>query len=274
MKAWKRLCAAVCALVLAVPAGGCASQTQQTLTFAVPADEAPLSFTEDGARTGFEIDLGNELARRAGMTARFVTVAASKRQDALSARTADAVFETDAKQAGDDELLTAPYLREQLVYLARTDSGVSAAEDLSGQAVGVVSGSAEETAVEETGLSKDYQDGEADGFVDLDTALLAMEAGQIAGVALYRGEALYTRQNNALVYTLLDAAQESEAFSAQGRADGLGRLACVAVRRNDARLRNGLEEALAAMKKDGTLKQMSNKWFGEDLSVKTSESKS
>lgn len=270
-KALRRLCAALCVPLLAALAGGCASQTQQTVTFAVPANEAPLAFTQDDARTGFEIDLANETARRAGLTARFVSVSAPGNEAALTSRKADAVFGVDAGQAGKDMLLTSPYLRDRLVYLVRTDSGVTAAKDLDGKAVGVVSGSAEQTALKKSGLGNVFQDGAADGFVDLNTALLAMEAGQVTAAALYRGEALYTQQSNALVYTVVDAVSESEAFGSAGRAQGLGLLACVAVRRNDARLRNKLEQALAAMQKDGTLATMSKKWFGEDLSIKTTE---
>lgn len=269
MKTAKKACAVLAACLLALL---CACAGPTVVTVAVPAEEAPFSFLENGERAGFEIDLANEAARRAGLTVRFAAVADAQLEGALADRRADAVIALPRARAGKDVLLSHDYLRDSLVYLTLSEGGVSSAQDVEGRPVGMVTGSPAEKALSASGKGKALRDGAPAQFVDLDTELLAMEAGQIDAAALFRGEALYRQQNNARRYKVVAAAADDEAFSGDGQSQGLGRSFAVAVRRNDARLRNAFQQSLDAMEKDGALTALSQKWFGDDLTVKSAES--
>ncbi|MDR1354922.1 MAG: ABC transporter substrate-binding protein [Propionibacteriaceae bacterium] len=136
---------------------------------------------EDGV-TGFDIDLGREIAKRLDLTYRFITVDFNALQSGtiLAAGQCDigisAMTITEARRANLD--FSEPYYDSLIALLVRADSGINSIADTAGKIIGVQRGSANQTYAE-ANAPADATIYEFEGDGDL---WIALQAGQIAAV--------------------------------------------------------------------------------------------
>lgn len=213
------------------------------------ADEAggaPFEFRDPkdpSKRIGFEVEIADEIGRRTGKKIEFVQaqwdtlIQGLKRNDFDIAMSGIEI--TEERKAEAD--FTQPYYvyTEQLVVRADQTS-ITKLEDLKGNAVGTLAACAAERVLHNTpGIEVKSYDDNVRPYDDL-------AIGRVDGVLLDLCIATYYAKSN----PKLRFAGEPFAPGNYG----------IALRKQDTQLRKQIDDALTAMKKDGTLEKIYRKW--------------
>lgn len=194
-------------------------------------------------RVGFEVEIAEEIGRRAGKKIEFVQaqwdtlIPALKRGDFDMAMSGIEI--TDERKA--EAAFSQPYCvyTEQLVVRAE-DTTITKLEYLKGHAVGTLAACAAERVLKNTpGIEVKSYDDNVRPYDDL-------AIGRVDGVLLDLCIATYYAKPN----PKLRFAGEPFAPGYYG----------IAVRQDDKTLLKQIDDALAAMKKDGTLEKIYKKW--------------
>jgi polar amino acid transport system substrate-binding protein len=200
-----------------------------------------------GAFEGFEIDVATEAAKRVGRTVEFQDLGFQ----ALFAATASGRidFAVSSISINNDRLksqsFTQSYYDSDGTILGRADSAVSKLEDLKGKTIGVVSGTTGEKWAKENaqryGIAdiKSYN-AQQDLMLDVQNGRVEGGAGELAGFqyAMTKMPGL----------KLLVRIPTGERFAMMAQ--------------KNSKLLPEINEAVTAMKKDGTLAKIHQKWFG------------
>ena len=256
MKKWKRW-AAVCltAVCLLLPATGCTGEDR--LVAGIDVSHKPLSYRDsDGTLTGYEVDLAAEVAKRAGMTVRFVPVDWSKAQSAMADGKVNSLWGNVVPGNIDKTgmLYVQPVLYDSEVILTPKDTDITGFGSLPGKAVGAMQNSRAAAALTANPVSAQLDGGAPQLFDSRDILFQALDSMQLDAVCLDDSEAEYTLMQDLNDYTVQPGNFGTSVYA-------------VGVRRNDSRLRNRLQTALTSLRKDGTVAKLSQKWFGKNLTV-------
>ncbi|ASM74523.1 MULTISPECIES: amino acid ABC transporter substrate-binding protein [Roseobacteraceae] len=245
----------IAATALTVTWGGTAiAQDTDTLRVGMSGGYFPFTFVKQDELQGFEVDVMNAVGEQAGLTVEFETMAFSGLIGALDAGRIDTIanqititLEREAKFA-----FSAPYVFDgaQVVTKAGNEE-IGGIEDLRGKTVAVNLGSnfeqllnalpyADEITVKtyESNIAQDTALGRVDAFVmdRVSSAQLIKESPlplQLAGQP-------FSEIRNALPFRDTDA---------------------------DRALRDRVDAALTTLREDGTLAEISQKWFGTDITT-------
>lgn len=201
---------------------------------------------------GFDVDVGLEIADRMGVELNYETSAWDGLPDGLRAGRYDAILGSMADTEARRQIIsfTVPYYYSGAQLVVKKDSGITDPSEMSGKEIGVVTG---ETFME---------DAEALGasvvlYETSNPILLEVIAGRIDGMITDRLVA---------IRAMKEIARGDELMLA-GNLLRLETMA-IAVKQEDNDLREKLNEILEEMHADGTLTEISLKWFGEDITVK------
>jgi len=244
---------AVLTAAMMVIASGCSGQ--KTVTIGIDSNAKPLSFRgEDGTPDGFIVELSREAARRMGVSVKFKYVNIDDKSKAFNKDNVDVLW---GKIEATDEnkknmLLTKNYMSDRQILLVNADSVIESTLDLKDRPVGAVKNSDAEKALLNSSLISQVKDSKCEEFNDPVSAFAALDKSRIDALAVDLSDASNTMSAHAEQYRILDTILANKQYS-------------VAVRRNDALLRDKLEKALSELKKDGTSSSISAKWFGRDL---------
>jgi cystine transport system substrate-binding protein len=205
-----------------------------------------------GNLTGFEIDLGNALAKQIGVKAEFLPTKWDGILAGLDSGRYDVVLNqvtiTPERQEKYD--FSAPYTVSGIqIIVRRADADrIKTAADLAGKSVGVGLGTNYEQWLRKnvpTANVKTYDD-DPTKFADLRTGRL-----------------------DAVLADRLVAANKIKQFGGDVVAAGdpvAKELQGIAVRKDHPQLRDALDKALVSLHSDGTFVAISEKWFGTDVS--------
>lgn len=231
------------------PAAGNSSMTKEegVFTFATSGEYQPFSYFKDGQLTGFDVEIGQELAKRMGLkpnpvTSPFSGIITGVKEGRYDAAVAS---HTITKERLEQVDFSDPYYLSGGHLFTRPDGNIQAVEDLKGKEVAVALGTVYETfAREHTDNIKTY-----DSDV---TALRALEQGKHDAVItdIIVGD-IAIQQGFQIKATGVSFSQDKQG---------------IAVRKGNTELLNKINEALKQMHEDGTYKQLSEKYFKRDIS--------
>lgn len=217
---------------------------------------APMGFYEEGTDNiiGYDIDLAAAVAERLGVAVEFVPVVWETKEMELAAYTIDCVWNGMSITPARQEIMTISdaYLTDNIVVLLKEGSAASL-DDLKGKTVGVQSGSfAEELMAGE--YAEFASSVEVLAFEDYVAAIMDLKNENLDAVIIDEVVANYQIQVMGLEgYTTIEALSED--------------LYGIGFRKGDYMLCGAVEEALLDMAQDGTLAEISTKWFGSDVAL-------
>ncbi|SDD19469.1 transporter substrate-binding domain-containing protein [Auraticoccus monumenti] len=224
--------------------------TEGTLVAASSGEYRPFSYYEGDELVGFDKDIADAVATEMGLqpdtqTGRFDTLV-----QGLQSRRYDVVIGSMTPTPERDNAVdfTDGYYTSGAQMFVREDSDCSDPRAMDAPVVGVASGTTYQTFIEDEGLA-----GEVKTYGSDVTALTDLASGRLDGVVTDKLVGL--NQVNEAEQPLRTCGEllfsEEPAF---------------AVRDGNTALVEDLNAALAAIKEDGTYAELSEKWFGQDIS--------
>lgn len=243
-------------LLISLPALVAQGQTEttNTITFAGSGGYPPFNYmTEDGDIIGFDVDVAAEIANRLDMELEYVATAWDGIVEGLRAKRYDGILGsmgiTEEREAVID--FSIPYYYSGPQLIAMKDGGINSVDDLtSDSTLGLVTGTTFENDAKNLGTKvKLYEDD--------NQTLIELLNGRVDGVLTDRivGLNAINQLKDGDKLTLVGSVLRSEVM-------GIG------FHEDDDELREQVNAALNDMFADGTMKQISEKWFnGEDITV-------
>lgn len=219
------------------------------LSVAFRTDDKPASFLQDGKATGMYVDLMNEIARRLGLTAEYVSSDfASLLPSVRNHRYDTAAFGVlvTPERTGVTNFTTAvSYGEAQLI--SRKQQPLASVTDAAGKTVAVTRGSALIPLLQKTAPSVVIKE-----FPNIAASANALTVGQVDG--LFTGTA-----------TTLELLAKHPDFTASEKVT-TGKTAFPVAKDKQALL-DALNKHLAAMIKDGTYTRLFYKWNPADVEI-------
>ncbi|WP_321921151.1 transporter substrate-binding domain-containing protein [Paraburkholderia guartelaensis] len=247
MKLHKLLSATCVALAMfaAAAPGTASAQAQNVLQVATDATFPPMEFTENGQRTGFDVDLMNALAKAMGKQVEWTDIDFKGLIPGLIAHRFDAaisgIYITPERSQVVD--FTQPYFAGGLVALVKADSPIKTLADLDGKKVSV------QVGTKSVNFLRDNYPKVTRVEVEKNQEMFDLVGIGRADAAVTGKPAAYQFARTRSGFRVLDTELTKEAYG-------------IAVRKDEPQLRDSLNAALAKIKADGTYAQIVNKWFG------------
>ncbi len=222
--------------------------SEGVLTVCTDAPYPPMEFEQDGEFTGFDIELMRAIAQEMGLDGIEVvnsgfdpivngTALASDQCDIAAA----SITITDEREENVD--FTDPYFTADQSLLVKKDSDIQSLEDLAGQSLGVQS-----TTTGEMYAQENAPEGtEIVSFDDPGDLFTALEAGQIQGIL----QDIVVNQGRALEDDTVEVVETFPTDEEYG----------FAAEEGNQELVQAVNEALQALRDNGTYDQLFEEWF-------------
>ena len=215
----------------------------------------PMGYTDDSDEiVGFDIDLAKEVTKRMGIELETYSVNWDTKEQDLDAGTIDVIW--NGLSVSDERkkvmLMSDAYMKNEMVFVVNGSSDIKSQADLAGKNVAVQNGS---TAQEILNASEVVANGA--NVMELATnveALQQLELNMVDAVFLDSVVANYEVSTSGKDYVVLPEGLEPEEYA-------------IGFRLGDQALCNKIMEVLREMKADGTVAEISTKWFGSDVTT-------
>ncbi len=231
-----------------------------TLVVGMEAAYVPYEFFKDGKIIGYDPDIIDRFVQKLGVKAELMDTAWNGIIPALYAKKFDVIISamTITKERAEKVLFSMPYADASNVILLRANEDkIKTADDLSGKIVGVQIGSAA------AGIIKVFEAklkaAGKPGFADVKQYEHYPEAYQ--DLLNKRIDAVVNSKSTMLV-VMKDAPGK---FKMIGGVSDITAYFGMAFRKEDTALQAFCNTELAAMKQDGTLAKLQEKWFGSTM---------
>jgi ABC-type amino acid transport substrate-binding protein len=208
----------------------------------------PFEFSPKGEPRGFDIDLMNEVAKRAGFEVEYDNVQFDSILRGLDADLFDAAISamTITKEREQQIDFSDPYFNADQALLVASDSDVHSIDGMAGATVGVQEGSTGQMEAEE--LRNGEQIGEIKPYRTIGKAFASLEEGEVQGV-IYDLSAAHSKIAESdgeirFVEPISTGEQYGIAFP------------------KDSPLVDPVNQALGEIKDDGTYEKLYKKWIG------------
>lgn len=231
--------------------------TDGTFIVGFDQDFPPMGFVgDDGEYTGFDLELAKEVAGRLGLEFVAQPIAWDAKDMELNSGTIDCIWNGFTMNGREDDYTwSEPYMDNSQVFVVAADSGISSFVDLAGKIVEVQADSSAEAALKDnTELTGSF--GTLQTTPDYNTAFMDLEMGAVDAIAMDVIVAGYQmeQRDDGSGYVILEETLASEEY-------GIG------FKKGNEELRDKVQATLEEMAEDGTLKDISDKWFGRDVTT-------
>lgn len=232
-------------------------ETSEGGTFTVGFDQdfPPMGFVgEDGEYTGFDLELAQETAKRLGLTYVAQPIAWDAKNMELESGNIDCIWNGFTMTGREDEYTwSEPYMENSQVVVVMEDSGIETLEDLAGKIVEVQADSSAEAALKEMpDLTSTF--GTLQTTPDYNTAFMDLEMGSVDAIAMDVIVAGYQMQEREGGFKILEESLASEEYA-------------IGFKKGNTELCEKVQQTLEEMAADGTMAEISEKWFGEDITT-------
>jgi polar amino acid transport system substrate-binding protein len=204
----------------------------------------PFGYVENGKMVGFDIDLGNEIARRLGVKAQWEKIDFSGLLPALISKRVDMLLTamTWTPERAQRITFTTPYYNSGIAGAFRPGTKISGPGDLSGKIVAVQVGSAGENYVRTLGTAKEVKT-----YNDFMLAFSDVEAGRADVVVNTLPVVKYNAMRRTSHLTVSDTWDKRDVGAN--------------TRLEDKKLLDAVNAILADLQREGFLAKLDAKWF-------------
>ncbi|WP_070327881.1 transporter substrate-binding domain-containing protein [Exiguobacterium aurantiacum] len=221
---------------------------ETVITVGTEATYPPFTYKDKGEITGYDIDVLNEAAERAGYTVEYEPMDFKGLVPALDAERIDMIAnqmsitpEREEKYAFSDTYAVSG----AQVIVASDNEDIQGIDDLDGKVVGSTQGSVYAQMAEEAGAEVKFYKGANQVLQDL----------QVGRLDAALNDRLF-------IFSEL----EKTGYDVKAVGDVFNKSEAGYMTRQDSDVLDQLNEALAEMKEDGTMAEIGDKYFGEDIS--------
>ena len=226
-----------------------------TLVVGFDQDFPPMGFLgDDGEFTGFDLELAREVAKRLGLEYKPQPIAWDSKDMELESGNIDCIWNGFTMTGREDNYTwTEAYMANTQVFVVGKDSGIASQADLAGKVVECQVDSSAEAALKEVpDLTATFK--ELLTTADYNTAFMDLEQGAVDAIAMDVIVAGYQIQQRNADFVILEDTLSAEEYG-------------VGFKKGNTELRDKVQATLEEMAADGTLKSISEKWFGEDVTT-------
>lgn len=221
------------------------------LTVAGSGGYRPFNFIDDsGNVTGFDVEVGEEIASRMGVELNYVTGEWSGLIEGLRNKRYDAILGSMAitKDRLETVDFSIPYYYSGAQLVVRKDSGITETDMMRDKSVAVATGTNFVQDVIDLGANEKLYD-------DDNATMLELISGRVDGVITDKVVALESLRN-------IEGGDQLTLAGDIIRLEEMG----IAINKEDTTLKEKINEILEELHQDGTLSQISQKWQdGVDL---------
>ncbi|MGC9325171.1 MAG: amino acid ABC transporter substrate-binding protein [Desulfomonilia bacterium] len=249
----------VLAAVFSLPASADDSwdRIKQAGKLVIGIDDAfpPMEFrNEKNELVGFDIDASRELGKRLGIEIEHIPTAWKGVVMSLKTKKFDIIWSgmSITPDREKEIAFTKPYIMEKQVMVVKGDNKkITSLKDVTADTVvGVQLGSTSEEALDK--LNIDFK--EIKKYDNNTSAFMDLKIGRIDALAVDELVGRYYLSTRPGEYAVLPEALTSEPI-------GIG------IRKEDVALKDMIQKTLDEMFADGTMKKISIKWFGDDITT-------
>ena len=216
----------------------------------------PMGFRDDSNNiVGYDVDLAQEVATRLGVKLKLQPINWDTKEQELNTGNIDCIWNgfTITDERKENILFSQPYMNNQQVIVVLADSKFKTLADLKGKTLALQAASSAADALDSQADFKATLK-EVVQLKDNNLCLMDLKTGNVEAVAMDEIVARYYIQMKSEKYRVLDEGLAKEEY-------GIG------FRKADTQLMTKVNDALKEMSGDGKMAEISNKWFGKDIST-------
>lgn len=212
----------------------------------------PMGYTDESDQiVGFDIDCAEEVCARLGVKLVKQPIDWDTKEQDLDSGKIDCIWNGMSINASRAEVmnLSEAYMKNEMVFVVAAGSPIASQADLDGKTVAVQSGSSAQEILQNSGLNITEN-----ALATNVECLQQLELNLVDAVFMDSVVANYEIKESGKGYVLLPDGLEEEEYA-------------IGFRKNDQALRDKVQEILSEMKADGKLGEISEKWFGSDITT-------
>ena len=215
---------------------------------------APMGFRDEaGELVGFDIDLATAVGEAMGVEITFQPIEWSAKEMELEAGNIDCIWNGMSRTPEREERMTLSqnYLNNKIIIMTTADVEITSLEQLADIQIGTQAGS---SALEVVMANDVYPAIEANlnQYPTYDECILDMQAGRIQAMIVDEVLGQYKNNNLGSVFNVAEVDFGDDFY-------------VIGFRKEDTGLCTVVEEAIKSLQESGKAKEISEKWFGEDL---------
>ena len=221
----------------------------------------PMGFrNENNEIVGFDIDVAKAVCERLGMELKLQQISWASKEQELNSGNIDCIWNGFAytEERAKTMTLTENYIKGKNYFILKSGTTAKNQYELEGKKIGVQSGSSQAFDLENSEFGKKV---EIISYSDNLTAFMDLETGGVDSIFCSSIIGNYLIQSKNKSYETVDSENISKSNGS-----------VIAFKQGNTELRDKIQNTLYELKKDGTLKEISKKWFGEDM-ITVKESK-
>ena len=219
----------------------------------------PMGFRDDANNiVGFDIDLAKAVCEKLGVELVLQPIEWTAKELELETKNIDCIWNgfSVTEQRLAQLTMSIPYMENSISIVVMNGSGINSKEDMAGKRMALQGGSSAEESLN-MDVNKEFKDslGEINGsFKDYVTALMDLETKNSDGVLMDSVVANYMINSAGKDFVVLDDNLVAEEYA-------------IGFRKGEEALANAVNQALRELKADGTVGEISEKWFGSDITI-------
>lgn len=214
----------------------------------------PMGYTDENDEiVGFDIDVAEEVCKRMGVELVKEPINWDTKEQDLNVGKIDCIWNGMSINPSRQEAmnLSEAYMENEMVFVVTGGSDVTGMADLADKNIAVQNGSTAQEILEASEVGKTCTITTIATNVE---ALQQLELNLVDAVFLDSIVANYEITESGKDYMVLEEGLEKEEYA-------------IGFRKGDQKLRDEVQKTLSEMKADGTLGEISTKWFGSDITT-------
>jgi polar amino acid transport system substrate-binding protein len=233
-------------------------QDNGKLVLGLDATFEPMGFTDDNGKiVGFDIDLATEVCKKLGVELVTQPIDWDAKNQELNTKSIDCIWNglSVTEENLKNMTMTDSYMANEISLVVKKDSSIASMADMAGKKLAVQSGSSAEQTLD-SDEKKEIKDSlaQVNPFDDYTAALMDLDTGSSDAVLMDSVMANYKIKEQGMDYKVLGDTLLEDKYA-------------IGFRKGDQALCDAVWNAIKELKEDGTLAEISEKWFGADVTT-------